>query len=440
MKKFIILFIICFFIFLSFYLNSVKEDDVLIKIPNKVVFILVDTLRADHLPFYGYKHNTTPFLNTLSNNAVLFKNMYSTSSYTAPATASLFTSLYAKEHGVTNGMIYSKKEKIIDVKLNKIPNEALTLPELFKQAGYNTFGVSDNLNISKEMGFSQGFDKLITKRYVGAYKINSLVLSLEKEIKNSEKYFLYIHYMDPHSPYHLQKTWARKGKEKKMIKAYDSEISYVDDAIKRLYKIFDWEEDTLIIFTADHGEAFGERKNSRGKFEFGHGKTLNREVLRVPLFFYKNGLRQLTLNSYVSHLDILPTLSELLGIEKKAYWNGDQLTTMLLGKDNLHSRYLFSDLEGKYDRSKISSVIFENYHYVKNFGNENEAESEGFFDWNKDPMELNKNSASNLEILKELKEKVSNHVKLKPIFKEEKFDMKLDKKTLNHLSTLGYIN
>ncbi len=440
MKKFIILFIICFLIFLSFYLNSVKEDDVLIKIPNKVVFILVDTLRADHLPFYGYKHNTTPFLNTLSNNAVLFKNMYSTSSYTAPATASLFTSLYAKEHGVTNGMIYSKKEKIIDVKLNKIPSEALTLPELFKQAGYNTFGVSDNLNISKEMGFSQGFDKLITKRYVGAYKVNSLVLSLEKEIKNSEKYFLYIHYMDPHSPYHLQKTWARKGKEKKMIKAYDSEISYVDDAIKRLYKIFDWKEDTLIIFTADHGEAFGERKNNRGKFEFGHGKTLNREVLRVPLFFYKNGLRQLILNSQVSHLDILPTLSELLGIEKKAYWNGDQLTTMLLGKDNLHSRYLFSDLEGKYDRSKISSVIFENYHYIKSFGNENKTEGESFFDWNKDPVELNKKSASNLEILKELEEKVSNHVKLKPIFKEEKFDMKLDKKTLNHLSTLGYIN
>ncbi len=440
MKKSFFVTIICALFFLLACSKS-TNDEALIKIPNKVVFIVVDTLRADHLPFYGYEHNTCPFLNTLANNSVIFKNMYSTSSYTAPATASLFTSLYSKEHGVTNGIVYSKKENVSDIKLNRIPKKAFALPELFKKAGYNTFGVADNLNISKEMGFGQGFDKLITKRYVGAYKVNNLILSLEKEIKNSEKYFLYIHYMDPHSPYHLNKQWARTGRENKMIKSYDSEISYVDDAIKRLYERFKWNKDTLIILTADHGEAFGERKNSNGKKEFGHGKTLNREVLRVPLVFYQNGLRKLVLNSQVSHLDVLPTLSSLFGKKIKKYWRGNELTTILLGKDNLKQRYLFSDLAAKYDRPQISSVIFGNYHYIKVSKNKKYSEKESLFNWEKDQIETkdDKTSADSI-ILKNLRRQVSNHLKIKPVFKKEKFNIKLDKKTLNHLSTLGYIN
>ena len=95
--------------------------------------------------------------------------------------------------------------------------------------------------------------------------------------------------MDPHSPYNLQKAFARKkGEGKKSLRRYDSEISYVDDAIRKLYKAFKWDKDTLIIFTADHGEAFGERVNQFGKKERGHGKTLNSSFI----FLYERSYKE----------------------------------------------------------------------------------------------------------------------------------------------------
>lgn len=434
--------LICFVLGLVFLCSNYGQKNTkLTKMPNKVVFILVDTLRADHLPFYGYKHNTSPFLNSLMNSAILFKNFYSTSSYTAPATASLFTSLFQAQHGVKQGFIYYKRDE--SVTLNRIPSDAVTLGEVFKEAGYNTFAVADNLNISKEMGFSQGFDEMSTTQYKGASDVNKRVLALKDKLKSSSKYFLYIHYMDPHSPYNLQKKWARKGKENSAIKRYDSEISYVDDAIKSLYKELKWDEDTLIVFTADHGEAFGERVNFNGKKERGHGKTLNREVLRVPLFYYKNGLKGKTLTLYSSHLDVLPTLASLLNVNKDNNWQGDDLSK-LLSDDNVHykNRYLFADLEGKekYDKPNIHSVIYDDFHYIKTLKTANRKGKEEFFDWKEDEVELKSNLDANRDLLNKMQTKVNDHLSIKSSFSNDSFNLKLDKKTKEHLSTLGYIN
>ena len=441
MKKIIlILFSVLVVVFILSSLFKQKEIE-LKAAPNKVVFILVDTLRADHLPFYDYKYNTTPFLNSLMDDSILFKNFYSTSSYTAPATASLFTSLYQKDHGVKLGFIYTVRDNTM--KLNKIPEDAYTLGELFKDAGYKTYAISDNLNISKEMGFSQGFDEMITTRYKGASKVNENILNLKKQIEANNKYFLYIHYIDPHTPYHLQTKWARKGlNEKKGIVKYDSEISYVDDAIKQLYKEFNWDKDTLIIFTSDHGEAFGERLNRYGKKERGHGKTLNREVLRVPLFFYQKGLKKKELSFYASHLDVLPTLSSLLGIAKKDYWKGDDLSKVFVKNIKLKPRYLFADLEAKQkiDNPSIHSIIYNDYHYIKSSKTSNFDEKEELFSWKNDPIELNSNLNLNSELLTDFQTRIIEHLEVKSIFKEENVDLKLDNKLKEHLTTLGYIN
>ncbi|MGI6680909.1 MAG: sulfatase [Bdellovibrionota bacterium] len=384
------------------------------------------------------------FLNTLIDNSILFKNFYSTSSYTAPATASLFTSLYQKDHGVKIGFIHSKRDNKSKFKLNRIPEDVLTMTELFKDAQYDTFGVADNLNISKEMGFAQGFDKLITSRYKGATAVNKKILSLKERMEMSKKYFLYIHYMDPHGPYHFQEKFARNAlkNERRDIINYDSEISYVDDAIKKLYKEFGWDKDTLIIFTADHGEAFSERLNDFGNPEKGHGKTLNREVLRVPLFFYMRGLKGKEINFNASHLDVLPTLAKLLKSDKRNYWEGDDLSEAFITDKKFKEKFLFSDLASRERTGKpeIHSIIYKNFHYIKTFATPKTKEKEEFFDWKTDPIELKSNLNVNKDLLKTMRTKMEEHLKSKSIFKTETTNVKLDKKTKEHLTTLGYIN
>jgi len=164
--------------------------------PN-VVVIVIDTLRADRLPFYGYPKDTMPFLNRLAAKSTVFAKAYAGSSWTAPATASIFTGLYPFQHGVIMGLLAQKQmiKKNPAIKINRIPENLRTLPEVFQANGYRTFGISDNANISKRQGFEQGFDKLQCFSHLGAKAINQKLLELEKEIKSSSRYFLYIHFL-----------------------------------------------------------------------------------------------------------------------------------------------------------------------------------------------------------------------------------------------------
>ena len=241
------------------------------KEPN-IVVIVIDTLRQDHLPFYGYPKDTAPFLSKVAARSVVFENAYSVSSWTAPATASIFTSLNPIQHGVTTGMLATRKLQMINskIKLNKIPNQLETMPEVLKKAGYKTYAVADNFNISEEEGFDQGFDKFITYNYKTADRVNDTLKKMQKEIKNAGKYFLYIHYMDTHEPYHKRAPWFEESDDPREVKisAYDSEINYVDGKIKEAFEFFGWDENTLVIITSDHGEEFYDH----GKW--GHGENI----------------------------------------------------------------------------------------------------------------------------------------------------------------------
>ena len=128
--------------------------------PPNVVLIVIDTLRADRLPFHGYGSNTAPFLSRLAAQGVVFENAHSTSAWTAPAMASMFTSLYPFQHHVVSGLDATLKlqRSGATIELNCIPDELETLPEAMKRAGYATFGIASNFNLGDAMGFSSGFD------------------------------------------------------------------------------------------------------------------------------------------------------------------------------------------------------------------------------------------------------------------------------------------
>ncbi|MCB0335790.1 MAG: sulfatase [Bdellovibrionales bacterium] len=299
-----------FFLFALFGFNSLTAEE----LPySKVVLIVVDTLRADHLPMYGYKKNTAPFLASLADRTIVFENAISTSSYTAPATASIHTALLPDEHGVIIGLNATKRMSKVDTsfQLNRVPQKATTIAEFMKANDYQTFGIADNGNISKAMGFDQGFDHFVTFTNEGSKNVNEQALAWHEMMDKSSKYFLYLHYMDPHSPYEKHAPWydeSAKGAQEKLVASYDSEINNVDEKIKELFTKFGWGRDTLIVLSADHGEEFWEHGKT------GHGKTLYHEVLHVPLLIYSDKTAPNRVPDLVSNADIPPTIASLTGL------------------------------------------------------------------------------------------------------------------------------
>lgn len=327
--------------------------------PN-VVLIVIDTLRADHLPLYGYTHNTAPFLTELSAESTVCDNSYSTSSWTSPSTASIFTSLYPFQHGLTKGIFatlpFLKKYPYITI--NTIPKKLTTLPELFRNNGYSTFGISDNLHICKTEGFHHGFDRLYTTyHYQGAQSVNKTVLRWASTIKKRSPYFLYIHYMDPHKPYNERQPWFKKQHTtfNNLIAAYDSEISYVDEHIKQLFSHFDWKNNTIVMITSDHGESFKEHGN-----RVGHGSSLFNEEIRVPLIIYAPAIAKTgRITENVSGIDVLPTLAAMSGITDVSFREG--LNILSPAQAPLAQRYIYGHLFNRQEMKDIDEEQFSLY-------------------------------------------------------------------------------
>lgn len=407
--------------------------------PN-VVLIVIDTWRNDHVPFHGYAENTMPFLAGVAERGVDFTRAYSGSSWTAPATASIFTGLYPFQHGVVMGLLAQKKtlRKDPTIKINRIPAAVQTLPELFKANGYRAFGISDNPNISKRQGFEQGFDWLLTHRHTGAANVNRLLLEREKEILSPGPYFLYIHYNDPHRPYKMtlderEKTgdWLRD-----MKRMYDKELAHVDGRIEELYRRFGWGRDTLLVVTADHGEEMME------KGVYGHGSSLYNTAIRVPLLFHHPGDGRIVrgkADAEVSNLDIMPTLNALLGFRKLEGLSGEDLGPWLADPGRpARPRTLYSHLQVKglrrtdfEQKAAIASdlkYMFQTPHALSLF-----------FDLKQDPGEAQNLYASRQAEAKKLAASYFHFERTAKRHNPDYVGIQLDAKSIEHLKTLGYI-
>lgn len=406
--------------------------------PN-VVLIVLDTLRADHLPFYGYEKNTAPFLTQLASQGVVFENVFAASSWTAPASASIFTSLYPFQHGVTTGFLASKYFK---VELNRIPGKIRTITEMLKENGYKTYGAADNPNICEEEGFTQGFDRFELFPYKNGKEINRQLEEWAKEIKAQKKYFLYIHYNDCHVPYHPWKPWYKPQKKKRrdLIARYDSEISYVDAKIKKMYELFGWDKNTLLIVTSDHGEEFGEHKGR------GHGQTLYSEVIRVPLLIYfpEKDRTHKRIKINVSNIDILPTVRGYLGIQSNEVEAGINLMPAIDGEtNNMHERYIFSHLLKRsrdQDGKKMfhKATIFKDWKYIFVDKFQKSLRRE-LYNMKEDPREKSNAYKENEILAKLLFSKFAAFEKNCKKFDQEIKSLKIDKKKMEELKTLGYV-
>jgi len=319
--------------------------------PRNVVIVLVDTLRPDRLGVYGSPRGLTPMIDAFGATGTVYRNAYAQSSWTNPSVASLFTSRFQSQHGVTSfGSALDDREE--------------TLAELFKARGYDTAGFISNFLLQQKLGFAQGFDvwKVLTRHdpngAPGKFAVlkgrgdgvNAAVFEwLDGRADRSRPAFLYVHYMEPHSPYDppddvLAKRLAGQPVPdiaavngfiempmKPMPDAllpgaealYDAEVASVDTAIGALFDglrsrgVLD---DAVVVVLADHGEEFKEHGL------VGHHQSLYQEVIRVPIIIATTAHPQgRSEDQLVSIIDIAPTLMELTNGKIPPQYEGQSL-------------------------------------------------------------------------------------------------------------------
>jgi arylsulfatase A-like enzyme len=324
--------------------------------PSTVVLLTVDTLRADRVSFGGYELPTTPFLASLAADGIVFEQAYAPSSWTPPSMASLFTSLYPTSHGVTSGELRDGAAQLQPV----LDEQFVTLAELARDAGYVTIGVPSNRHLTGDLGFGQGFDHFYGEaNFLRAGQVNREVLRQMqaafgpnwREERKRHKLFLWVHYVDPHDPYIPYPPWTRKRDRyfhqydpntpaflaMKELEArfpdvtpelcgrigrlYDAEIRRLDDHFAALWKGLGLGDETLLVMTADHGEAIGERGR------IGHAHSVHEELVHVPfLVRWPERLpRGLRIDAPVGILDAYPTIAALIGVPTPESTHGRSL-------------------------------------------------------------------------------------------------------------------
>jgi arylsulfatase A-like enzyme len=314
-----------------------------------VLVVLVDTLRADRLPFYGHAGDTAPFLASWAERSVVFERAWATSSWTAPATASVFTGVYPDQHGVVIGMqVFQRMQRVAsELELNRIPGELETR-------------VADNPTIGSELGFDQGFERFACFAEKGSEQVTAKLREWSEEIRSSAPWFVYLHYMDPHSPYQQRAPFYRAPDSEDPIAldsaAYDSEIRFLDRQIEEAFALLGVDQDTLIVFLADHGEEFGDHG---GRY---HDPQLYSELTRIPLFIHLPGVPARRVPANVSQVDLLPTLRDLLEAPRAEQDAGWSLRTLLEGGQPPGERTLFSMRRDR--ASTLRSAIAGDHKYI----------------------------------------------------------------------------
>ncbi|MCG6927383.1 MAG: sulfatase [Acidobacteria bacterium] len=296
---------------------------------DNLVFVTVDTLRADHLGLYGYPRPTSPYLDELGREGVVFWHAVAASSHTAPSHATMLTSLYPEQHRVLeNGHALDPG----------IPS----LAGLLQAQGIETVGF---VSVRFLAGLSPGFD-ILDAQVADGEVFRTANLTVDRAIEwlrtrdRTRRFALWVHVYDPHQhvvttrmpePWYrlMREDSARRGGEllyfvrqeqgyprdglSGSFNRYDAQIAFVDDQIRRLFEAaaeVSPASRTLRVVTADHGEGLGNHN-----FE-GHGRNLYQEQVRVPLILHGDTerLRHGVITSLVRHVDLLPTFGELLGV------------------------------------------------------------------------------------------------------------------------------
>jgi len=331
--------------------------------PKGVILISIDTLRADHLGAYGYAHPTSPALDAIARDGVVFESAVSTSPWTAPAHASMLTGQYPNRHGLVTYR-------------NKLDPRSPHLAERLRDAGYQTAAIVSASNVGSDYGFDRGFESFVQLpelHPVESSGVTEAAIAWLGKRDETRPFFLFLHLFDLHNPYGAKPEYEaalvepydgdfsgdtlqllevfqgrREMNERDLahvVQLYDAGIRQVDDEIARLRSALEARglfDRTLVIVTSDHGEEF------RDHGGFLHAYSHYQELLHVPLFLRGPGLpRGARIAEPVSLVDLMPTVLAYLGIEPAREQSGVDLRA-LWGADDappLPDRTLFSEAD-----------------------------------------------------------------------------------------------
>ena len=297
--------------------SSEPED-----LPPDIVMIMMDTTRADQLePFAAHKGASTPFLNRLAVESLVFRNAWTASTHTCPSTASVFTGLLPPRHGVEQNLLAMAKEPmkegqaieefVSEVELIGLPSAVPTITQHLSKAGYQTLGIGSNINFCAALGFSRGFDLFSEHVNRDAVEMETELYRLSKELRKDRPTFTYLHFMDAHSPYGQRKPWCpheKKSKECSPLCRYRSEISFLDQKLGEIFEHMGWLENTIVIVVTDHGEEFHEHGDIMHRF------SVHTELSRAGLMIKVPGVEPRMVSVPAHHTDLLPTILDIAGL------------------------------------------------------------------------------------------------------------------------------
>ena len=339
-----------------------------------IVVISIDTLRADHLPVYGYAKVKTPAIDALAADGTVFERAYSHAPQTLPAHASMLSGQLPFESGVRDNVGFTVKT-----------GERL-LPQMLRERGFATGGIVSAYVLRKETGISQGFDF-----FDGEMPPSSPELSIgqiQRDGGESEKIaehwldtigtsraFLFLHLYEPHKPYAPPARFAAYA-------PYDGEIAYSDEIVGRLVKYLKSHQlydRSTIVLVSDHGEGLGDH----GEQE--HGLFVYDEAIHVPLVIKQEGNAGAgrRIADLVQHIDLVPTILDLVKAPGAGNLRGRSLKPVLEGSGTLEPATVYSEaLYARYHFgwSELTALTDERYRYIK-------APREELYDLARDPRE-----------------------------------------------------
>jgi len=406
--------------------------------------VVLDTTRADHLGLYGFEWPTSPFLDRLGSQAVVFRNAYSSSASTAPASASLFTSLYPRDHGVISGFggherqaeeLRRRGEVVIPI--NRIPGVARTLPETLKNAGYRTFGLASNINIGSEIGFARGFDRFERHPEASADELERYLFAWRTELHDGDgPFFLYLHLNDAHRPYEAHMPWLQQMNPKGASAVYDSEIRFMDETLARAFERSALLDNALVIVTSDHGEEFFDHGG------WAHGPTLYRELNRIVLMIRPVGGVDgpQWVDAPVSIIDVLPTVADMVGIPGDPDWAGSSLVPLFPGApgaetaaERFDRRSIYAQ-KGLRDIKDVYAVIRSGWKYIwrpKHY--------RVLYEVARDPHEEFSQASDQPELAEELHAEIITYRDRAVSMTQESVDVPVNAADFELLRKLGYI-
>jgi len=302
--------------------------------PN-VLLITIDTLRPDRLGCYGSSNVPTPHIDGLARKGALFTRAFAHTPMTLPSHTSILLGVTPVRHGVHDNAGFV------------VSDTALTLAAFLKNFGYATGAFVGAYPLDRRFGLGRGFD-LYDDAYGSqdfarpTYVERKAGVVVDRAVRwlreQKSPWFCWVHCFDPHAPYEPPEPFRSRF----VGRLYDGEVAFVDGALAPLLDLAG--DQACVILTADHGESLGEHGEKT------HGYLAYNSTLHVPLIISGRGIPAVRNDSFVSHIDIFPTICELLGLDRPAGLQGRSLRPAVQGRNLGAETIFFESLYPYYSR------------------------------------------------------------------------------------------